>query len=300
MIVVVGATGALGGGICRRLKARGHSVRALVRTGAHVETLAALGVETVHGDLKAAASLARLCEGASAIISTANTIRSRRAGDTFETVDRDGHVALIHAARGARVPRFVFVSVSATLPPDNAFVRAKRTVERALRSSGLAWTILQPAAFMEVHCGEPLGWDFARARARILGDANLPRAYVSMHDVAHLAATVVDDVRAVDRILPITGPEPLSAGEAVRVMERALQRPVRVQRVPRWALRLMAAGLSPLSQVGSSLLSMSSNARPEVECTRAVEHEFGVRLTPFSDYVLHAISATASRASRAD
>jgi NADH dehydrogenase len=53
MILVVGATGLLGSEICRRLRARGRPVRALVRPGStKAAALRAIGVETVEGDLR--------------------------------------------------------------------------------------------------------------------------------------------------------------------------------------------------------------------------------------------------------
>lgn len=295
VIVVVGATGMLGMEICRRLRANGLATRALVRPGSPRErALRDLGVEVVHGDLKDPGSLAPLCHGAAAVISTANTIQSRRPGDTFASVDLGGHLALIDAARRASVGRIVFVSVSPTLPALNAFVQAKRGVEEAVRASGVPWTILQPAAFMEVHCGPPLGWDFTRARARVLGDANLPRSYVSLHDVAALAAEVAVNPRAANRVLRVTGPAPLSAAEAVRVMEQVLGRQVRVQRVPALLLKMLAAGLAPFSQVAASLMAMGADGGREVFDMEPLQEEFGLQLTPFEDYVRNAAAGHAA------
>lgn len=285
-MVVVGATGQLGLAICRRLRAKGLAIRALVRHGSPKERdVRDLGAEVVHGDLKDPGSLEPLCHDAAAIISTANTIQSRRVGDTFASVDLGGHLALLDAARRASVARFVFVSVSPTLPASSTFVRAKRSVEEAVRVSGVPWTILQPAAFMEVHCGAPLGWDFVRARARVLGDRAVPRSYVSLHDVAALAAEVAVNPRAANRVLRVTGPAPLSAADAVRVMEQVLGRPVRVQRMPRLLLKLLATGLAPFSQVAASLMAMGADGGPEVFDMQPMQQEFGLQLTPFEDYV---------------
>ena len=66
MILVVGATGSLGGEVCRLLSARGKPVRALVRAtsdAGKVRNLHNLGVSTVQGDLTDPASLDRACAG---------------------------------------------------------------------------------------------------------------------------------------------------------------------------------------------------------------------------------------------
>ncbi len=62
MILVVGATGHLGGEICRRLAARGLPVRGLVRPTSAPEAVSALraiGAELIEGDLRDPASLLR-------------------------------------------------------------------------------------------------------------------------------------------------------------------------------------------------------------------------------------------------
>jgi uncharacterized protein YbjT (DUF2867 family) len=92
-VVVVGATGMLGVEVCRRFREHGIITRALVRGGSDREqTLGDAGVGIVHGDLKDPPSLEPLCRDALAIVSTANSVLSRRAGDTFAAVDRDGHL----------------------------------------------------------------------------------------------------------------------------------------------------------------------------------------------------------------
>ena len=102
MNLVVGATGALGVEICRGLIATGRPTRALVRSGSPRESLLRdLGAEIVFGDLKDQSSLNSSCQGAAVVITTANSILSRRTGDSLETVDRDGSLALLRAARAS-------------------------------------------------------------------------------------------------------------------------------------------------------------------------------------------------------
>ena len=89
MDLVVGATGTLGGEICRRLAAAGKPVRALVGSTSDPvkrQNLEKLGAKLVEGDLKDRASLDRACRGAAAVITTPTSIGAKREGDTFETV----------------------------------------------------------------------------------------------------------------------------------------------------------------------------------------------------------------------
>lgn len=99
MILVVGATGMLGGTIARTLLERGENVRILVRPGSSYEHLA--GAEPAIGDLKDETSLRAACEGVEAIVTTA-TSASRGGADTIESVDRAGYRNLVDAAAQCR------------------------------------------------------------------------------------------------------------------------------------------------------------------------------------------------------
>src|SRR5215211_7601119 len=106
MDLVVGATGILGLQIVSRLAGAGRPVRALVRESsdpAKVATLREAGAEIALADLKQPESLARACAGVKNLILTASSTLSRIEGDSIETVDRLGNLALIDAAKAARV-----------------------------------------------------------------------------------------------------------------------------------------------------------------------------------------------------
>jgi NADH dehydrogenase len=151
MNLVVGATGTLGSEICRLLLAARQPVRALIRATADADKAAQLertGVTLVRGDLKDPASLDKACRGVNTVVSTASSTISRQAGDSIETVDRNGQMSLFAAAKAAGVRHAVMISFP---PVDIEFPlqSAKRAVERYLMDSGMSYTILQPTCFME-------------------------------------------------------------------------------------------------------------------------------------------------------
>jgi uncharacterized protein YbjT (DUF2867 family) len=76
MILVVGSSGMLGGMVARKLVARGDRVRVMVRQPSDIA-----GVESVRGDLKDPASLDAACQGATAVVTTANSARRGGADD---------------------------------------------------------------------------------------------------------------------------------------------------------------------------------------------------------------------------
>ena len=83
------------------------------------------------------------------MISTASSTFSRQSGDSIETVDRRGQLALVDAARTAGVDHFVFISYRDN--PDSVPVDRGRARRRA-GAEGVrdGVTILQASYFMEI------------------------------------------------------------------------------------------------------------------------------------------------------
>src|SRR5436309_15416426 len=86
MILVVGATGNLGGAVTRMLLAQSKPVRILVRPQSDYQPLADAGSQVVLGDLKQHGSHEAACQGADGFITTANPA-PRGGEDTAQTVD---------------------------------------------------------------------------------------------------------------------------------------------------------------------------------------------------------------------
>jgi len=258
MILVVGATGLLGSEICRHLCVAGHSVRALVRANSARDRISAVesaGAATTIGDLKNPASLSQACEGVSAVITTASSTLSRQEGDSIETVDRQGHLHLIDAAKRAGVRQFVYISIPPEGHYDNPLFRAKREVETALARSGIEYTVLLANHFMEVWLSPMLGFDYANARATIYGSGEQPMAWVSYRDVAGFAVDALGSGAARNRMLLVGGPENLTPLRVVRIFEEVTGRPFTVEHVPQDVLeKQYAEAKDPMSQTFAALM----------------------------------------------
>jgi uncharacterized protein YbjT (DUF2867 family) len=287
MVLVVGATGLLGAEICQQLRANEHPTRALVRDGSSREVrLRAAGVEIASGDLRDPRTVDVACRGVSTVITTANSMVSKRPGDSFETVDRDGSLGLVRAAQVAGVRQFIFTSVSPRLPANNPFVQYKRDVEAAVRASHLTWTILQPSAFMEIHAGPAAGWDFAAGRARIMGSGRVPVAYISVADVAAFAVAAVENPAAADRALHIAGPEPLTGLDAVAIAERVTGRVFSVQRLPTVTMKLLRVALRPVNPRLSAVMGLGIGMQEgDGVAMEPLLREFVLQATTFEQYV---------------
>jgi uncharacterized protein YbjT (DUF2867 family) len=257
MNLIVGATGMLGGEICRLLAEQGKAVTGLVRATSNPEKVArlrGLSAEVVSGDLKERASLEAACHGASTVVSTASSTLSRQEGDSIESVDRQGQLNLVEAAEQAGVKHFVLISFP-NVDIDFPLQSAKRAVEDRLQRSRMAYTILQPTVFTEVWLSPALGFDLAHAAARIYGAGHNKISWISLQDVARFAVAAVDNPRAKNAVFKLGGPDALSPLEVVRLAEQATGKTVVVQHVPEEALRAqLGAATDSLQQSFAALM----------------------------------------------
>lgn len=279
MILVVGATGLLGGTIARLLLERGETVRILVRTGSPYEDLVAVGAEPVVGDLKDPASLQTACAGVDAVVTTA-TSAARGGDDTVESVDLAGYRNLVDAAAAAGVGRFVYTSVLAADPNSPVpLIRAKGETEMRLRESGIPWTILRPDAFMDTWFPGVVGGPAVAGQpVTIVGEGWRRHSFVAMRDVAAYAVAALEYDFAAGEILPLGGPRPLTWLDVVEAFEQELGRPLEIRSVapgePVPGLPEFVAGLLAVLDTYDSPLAMDELAKA-----------YGITPTTASDFV---------------
>jgi uncharacterized protein YbjT (DUF2867 family) len=148
-VMVAGASGETGRRVVAALVERGHHVRALVRRPARFDPR----VEVVTGDVRDRASLDRPAGDMDACISALGT-RRYYGDDGGRAVDGEGTRSLVDALVRARVRRLVLVSafgldraspfLSAFSCVFGEYYRWKAEAERAVRESGLDYTIVRP------------------------------------------------------------------------------------------------------------------------------------------------------------
>jgi uncharacterized protein YbjT (DUF2867 family) len=271
MNLVVGATGLVGGQVCVKLIEGGKPVRALVRPTsdrARVEILRSRNISLAQGDLKERATLEAACAGVMTVISTASSTLSRQAGDSIETVDRQGQLNLIEAARAAGVQHFIFISFPPTgveFPLD----RAKRVVEERLRGSGLAYTILWPTFFSEVWLSSALGFDAVNAKVRIYGSGQNKIRWISYLDVAAFAAACVDSTAVQNKFIPLGGPEALSPLQVIKIFEEVARRTFTVERVGEEVLRAQKTAATDSLSESFAALMLSAAQGDTIDMTEA-------------------------------
>ena len=146
-VLVAGSHGQVGRHLVRLLAEAGHEARAMIRDESQAAEMEDLGGIPVVADLEADPSPA--AAGCDAIIFTAGGGPGSGAAKK-ETVDRQGAVKLIEAAREHGVQRYVMVSSMGADDPESGpegmrpYLRAKGSADDSLRQSGLDYTVVRP------------------------------------------------------------------------------------------------------------------------------------------------------------
>lgn len=277
MILIVGATGQLGGMITRQLLAQGKTVRILVRpnspwaaladigVAATVPALVAAGAQPVAGDLKDPAFLAAACAGIDTVITTANAAM-RGGEDNFESVDLHGTKNLIDAAQAAGVRHFIYTSAAGSAPDHpNPLFAAKGQCEAYLQASGMAYTTLKPGPFMEIWIGSIIGGPLAAGQpVTLVGEGARKQAFVAMADVVAYALAAVENPRADNQEILIAGAPPASWRDAVAAVEQVCGRSIPVRYVqPGEPIPLVPPGMGALLaalELANSIIDMGETA----------------------------------------
>jgi nucleoside-diphosphate-sugar epimerase len=236
VIAITGATGFVGR---RVLALAGRPVRALARRPQPPLT----GVEWVLGDLNDTAALARLCDGAAAVVHIAGVVNADAAG--FHAGNVTGTANVLAAA--AEVPRFVHVSSLAAREPGLSLYGASKAQGDALvMARDGDWVIVRPPGVYGP--GDAEMRDLFAAAKLGLGVAPGSRdARISLIHVDDLARALLAlaDAGPAGEILEIDDGTGASGGyghaEYARAIAAALGRRVTILPVPGGLLRMLAA-----------------------------------------------------------
>ena len=233
-VLVAGATGYLGGFVCRELKSRGHVVRALLRSSRGLDALWASSDEIVQGKVTEPETLAGLCDGIDVVFSSVGITR-QKDGLSFRDVDYQGNLNLLREAMRAGVKRFVYVSACNGRQLRRLdIVDAHEAFVDELEASGIDHAVLRPTGYFS-DMGEIL--DMARrGRVWLIGDGT---CRVNPIHGADLAVAGADAVEGGPTAIDVGGPEVLSWNEAAEIAFAVLGRPARISHVPErlmWAV----------------------------------------------------------------
>ncbi len=299
MILIVGASGRLGGTVAKRLLAQGKAVRLMTRTPSNLVHLKQQGAEVVSGDLRNPASLLSACEGVEQVLAAAHALTGK--GDNNpQTVDDAGNRQLIDTARAAGVKHFVFLSILGASPDAPVeFFRIKYHTEEYLRASDLSFTIIRPSAFMDLWAqliGLPI---LEQGKTTIFGRGNNPINFVAVEDVARFVCIAFENSRTRNEVIEVGGPENLTLNQVAETFERVSGRQAKKRHIPLPMMRAMSILMQPVNPALSRQIRLGVFMDTANLCYDITEmsRTFGVQLTTMEDIARRVVTSAGSASS---
>jgi uncharacterized protein YbjT (DUF2867 family) len=223
VILVTGAAGKTGRAVVRALIARGVELRALVYRPTQVELLRELGAqEVIVGDMRDQKTVEGAVQGVRALYHICPNMRPDEL-----TIGR----LVVGAARSAGVVHFVYHSVLHPQTEAMPHHWAKLRVEEHLFESGLPYTILQPAPYMQ---NVLAGWDSIVEDGvyRVPYKLETRLGMIDLEDVAAVAAVVLTEPGHRGATYELAGVEVLTQTDVAATLSRGLGRAIRAEPVP--------------------------------------------------------------------
>ncbi len=257
-VMLLGATGTIGGAVAHELVARGHRVTCLTRMPTVIE-----GAEVRVCDVTDPISLTRdgFRGGRFDAVISCLASRTGAPADAW-AIDHRAQCNALAAAKQAGVAHFVLLSAICVQRPALAFQHAKLAFEAELQASGIDWTIVRPTAFFKSLSGQ-----VARVRRGkaflVFGDGTLTACKpISDRDLAAFIADCLDDPARRGAMLPIGGPGPaITPRDQAAALFAMLGREPKVREVPVALLDVIITLLSVLGRASRICAAKAELAR---------------------------------------
>ncbi|MFD0163600.1 NAD(P)H-binding protein [Streptomyces decoyicus] len=225
MILVSGATGNIGSALVKELQAFGAGpLRGLTRDTA--QAVFPEGVEAVEGDLTQTVSLKPALEGVRSLFLVSGM------GSDSDILDAAGRAGVEHVV--------LVSSITVQTHPHLGPAGENLAVERLLKDSGMAWTILRPTQF----ASNALWWAGAIREHEAVrvpyADIGLPTIHPA--DIASVARVAMTESGHRKRTYALTGPERVTARQQVGAIAAALGREVPFAEISRQEAHRQMAG----------------------------------------------------------
>jgi uncharacterized protein YbjT (DUF2867 family) len=236
------------------------------------------GVEVVAADMSEPSTLGRALDG----VETAILISSgdERMAET--------QMKFVDAAKAAGVRRIVkFSGQEAGIGFDASafrFTRMHDEIERHIERSGLRWTHLRPAQFMQVYLREARS--IARDGVLALPLGEIEMAPVDLVDVASIAVGIVKATHVDSVSMQVTGPEALTMNQVAQILSRELGRPVAYVplAVEERTRRLLAGGVPEIFVDALREQAIERLRHPLAAVVTDAHRRFGVEATTFARF----------------
>ena len=225
-ILVIGATGDVGSEAAKIAVAKGHKVRALVRSTSNRDKLgeAKSKIEFFEGDSLDKTSLEPAMKGIDAlIISIRLTPGEIKKGRKYEDVELTGVNNLVEVAKKNGVKKIIHVTAVGVGPQSvSDMYMAKHQSEETIRNSGIGYTIFKPSGMFKdfqffhvpnvLKMGEAAKWPF--------GPVTFHMNPLSHVDLAKCMVDALTNPKSANKSLEIGGPDCITQGDLLNMIAK--------------------------------------------------------------------------------
>ncbi|MBU8589272.1 NmrA family NAD(P)-binding protein [Priestia megaterium] len=222
MILITGANGQTGRAIIKALLSKGERIRAFVHTTEQIQEIKSLGqMEVVAGDMLDQKAVNEAFIGVSTVYHICPAVNPHEV--------EIGQI-IIKAARLAKVEHFVYHSVLHSVLQDMPHHQKKLMVEELLVDSGIPYTIIQPAVFMQ---NILMSWKLLSEKGifqqKFFTTQETRICMIDLEDLAEAASIILTSPGHIGATYELCGPENLSLSDMIAAMEQHFGREIKVE-----------------------------------------------------------------------
>ena len=238
-LLIIGGTGTLGRQIVLQALTKGYPVRCMVRNFRKANFLKEWGVELVYGDLSKPETIPPCLKGITGVID-ASTSRPNEL-DSLKTVDWNGKLALIEAAKAANVQRFIFFSAQNVERFSNIpLMKLKQGIEIKLKKSEIPYTIFRLTGFYQGLI-EQYAIPILENLPIWVTNENTSVSYIDTQDIAKFCLRSFQLPKTENQMFFLGGLKGWVSSEIINLCEQLAGQSAKVQRVPLIVLKLVSS-----------------------------------------------------------
>ena len=237
-LLIVGGTGTLGRQIVLQALTKGYPVRCLVRNFRKASFLKEWGAELIYGDLSIPETIPPCLQGITAVID-ASTSRPSDL-DIVKTVDWDGKLALIEAAKAAKIKRFVFCSTQNLDQFSNIpLMKMKQGIEIKLKQAQIPYTIFRLTGFYQGLI-EQYAIPILENLPIWVTNENTCVSYMDTQDIAKFCLKALQLPETENKTFSLGGPKGWVSTEIISLCEQLAGQTAKVNQIPVFLLKFVS------------------------------------------------------------
>ena len=275
MICLTGASGTVGTEVLKELEAAKAPFRAAFHSNMGADAARARGIDAVTIDYNRPETLGTAFQGCDSLFLLGPN----------EPNQTQLELNAVKAAKAAGVRHIVKLSVMGADEESYSLATVHRPIEKAIESSGLAWTFLRPNSFMQ-NTVTFMGHTIRAEDAFYSASALAKISHVDVRDIAAVAVKALTMPGHEGRVYTLSGPEALSYDEIAHELSKVLRRTIRHISLPSVELKsgMLAEGMP--EEIADRMLDLERyfRANGASRITDDVKQVTGRNPTPFAEY----------------